>query len=426
MVWASFMAISLVRDFAVYTTFKEDIAEINKVNYGLFNLQLWKKEAMTVFQNRIEDFDIDPAAYKEVEKELEKYLRNINKDYVENGKIFDNIFNEAEKSEKINKVFLKMIKDNVGVQIQNLQIQKFIPGMAVELAKELKKQEPRIKDIMRAELRKMLQSPEDDTYIDPRDKIYQKYKVDNLADANEVLKIRIEGYKLLTDNNVRNLYVLLLLIMLISFFSYKVIGFNLMIALVTLNSVIMLVVGVSLPMIDLEALLNSFSLNVLGTNINFDTQVMYFQSKSILDVTRTLLDSRGWDLKIVGLLILMFSIVFPFFKLVLSALYLYSRRLQNSKLVQNFIFYLGKWSMADVFVVAMFMAYIGFYGLLTAQMGDIAGNRNGFAVETINNSKLSAGALFFTTYCILSIITGILINRRTLNMVKEKDLQSEI
>ena len=51
-----------------------------------------------------------------------------------------------------------------------------------------------------------------------------------------------------------------------------------------------------------------------------------------------------------------------------------------------------------VFVVAMFMAYIGFYGIITAQLGDIGRNQTGYAVETLNYSKLSPGALFFTTY----------------------------
>ena len=168
-------------------------------------------------------------------------------------------------------------------------------------------------------------------------------------------------------------------------------------------------------MIDIEAMLNSFTINVLGTDIGFDSQYVYYQSKSILDVTETMLRSKGWDLKLVGLLVLCFSVIFPFVKLVLTTLYLYSEKLRNSMWVQNIIFYLGKWSMADVFVVAMFMAYIGFYGIITAQLGDIENNRGGFAVETINNSKLSPGALFFTTYCLMSIILGIIVNKRVKN-----------
>ena len=66
--------------------------------------------------------------------------------------------------------------------------------------------------------------------------------------------------------------------------------------------------------------------------------------------------------------------------------------------------------MADVFVVALFMTYIGFYGLLNNQLDAIKHNKGGFAVETVNYTSLASGALFFTTYCILSIVLGIVIN----------------
>ena len=69
--------------------------------------------------------------------------------------------------------------------------------------------------------------------------------------------------------------------------------------------------------------------------------------------------------------------------------------------------------MADVFVVAMFMAYIGFYGIVTSQLTGISNNPNGYAVETLNYSKLTAGALYFTFYTLLSIVIGILINKNS-------------
>jgi len=192
---------------------------------------------------------------------------------------------------------------------------------------------------------------------------------------------------------------------------YKLSGLKLTILAFTLISIMMLILGVSLPMIDIDARLNQIDMIVFDNNITFAEQYLYYQSKSILDVTWTLLEGRGIDLKIVGLLILLFSIVFPFFKLVLSTLFLYIEKLQHSKLAQNIIFYLGKWSMADVFVVAMFMAYIGFDGLVTSQLNQISGNTNGFAVETLNYSTMAPGALFFVSYCILSIVVSIIINK---------------
>ena len=67
--------------------------------------------------------------------------------------------------------------------------------------------------------------------------------------------------------------------------------------------------------------------------------------------------------------------------------------------------------MADVFVIALFMAYIGFYGLVTSQLSGISSNQTGYAVETLNYTKLGPGVLFFTSYVVLSVITSIIINK---------------
>ena len=112
-------------------------------------------------------------------------------------------------------------------------------------------------------------------------------------------------------------------------------------------------------------------------------------------------------------LVLLFSIVFPFIKLLLSAGYLFMNSLKSSKLVQNIIFHLGKWSMADVFVVAIFMSYIGFYGLINSQLGAMAHGNETIGIETVNYSKLSPGIIFFTLYCVFSIVMSSLIHRES-------------
>lgn len=402
----------LVIKYQNHKAFKEDLAEINKINYGLFNLQLWKQEALKVFENRIAEFEISPKAYDQVEKELEKYLRSINKDYVENGKIFENIFAEAEKNEKVNKFLLNMIKEKAPEQLKALDIPKFIPSMAVQLAKELKKQEPQLRDVMRIELKKIIKDEDLNSYNDPRQKIFSKYGQNNLLSTNNLLNNKIQESQLQLDLQVQWTYAILLSIFLIAWIFIRYLGTIASITIITINSILLLILGVNLPMIDIEAVLNAFTINLLGTEVGFERQYMYYQSKSILDVTETLIKGGGWDLKIVGWMVLCFSVIFPLIKLILSAFYLYSAEIRKSRWAQNIIFYLGKWSMADVFVVALFMAYIGFYGIISSQLNSIANNKGGFAVETINNSGLAPGALFFTTYCILSIIVGILINRR--------------
>lgn len=412
LLYSGWLATGLLSGYSDLKGYKEDLAEIHKVNYGLFNLQIWKKEALRVFENRIGEFEISPSAYRQVEKELEKYLHGINREYLESGKIFENIFAEAEKSEKVNKVFLKLVKDNAVPQIQKLDIPRFIPGMAVQLAKELKKQEPQLRDVMRAELIKILDKADMDSYVDPRISLYNKYGTSDLISASSEINNRINLIQSGIEQRVRLVFGILAACFLIAWALSGWTGQLASVITMTLASVLMLILGVSLPMIDIEALLNSFTLKVMGTEINFDRQYIYYQSKSILDVTRTLLEGRGLDLKIVGLMVLCFSVVFPFIKLILTAIFVLSEKAGNSSAIKNIIFYLGKWSMADVFVVALFMAYIGFYGIVNAQLDQIEHNRTGFAVETVNQSHLSPGALFFTSYCVMSIILGMILNKK--------------
>jgi len=178
-----------------------------------------------------------------------------------------------------------------------------------------------------------------------------------------------------------------------------------------LLSILLLILGINLPMIVLDVRLNAFEFLLFGQPLAFSEQTMFFQSKSILDVTQNLLDGKTFDLKLVGVMVLCFSIVFPVIKLVLSGIYLSMPKIKENSIVKGLIFYLGKWSMADVFVVALFMAYIGFYGLINDQLEKLEQNKSGFAVETINYTHLEYGALFFSIYCILSIVIGVILSR---------------
>jgi len=299
-------------------------------------------------------------------------------------------------------------------------IDKQLPTIAKTLTAELRANESMLVGYLKGGFEELLFSGQPANYVDPRQQLYTLYGQSDLASTNEYLQARIQERQASIDSHIKLVYLLLLGAVLLSFLLYKLLTARTAVTLITIASIVLLWLGVTMPMIDIDARLNAFTMDVVGSDISFDEQYLYYQSKSILDVTRTLIEGRGIDLKIVGIMILLFSIVVPLIKLLLSMLYMYNQRSRNVKLIKTIIFYLGKWSMADVFVVAMFMAYIGFYGLVTAQLGQIGRNQNGFAVETINYSQLSPGALFFTTYCVLSILVGIMIHR--LNVDGEKTI----
>jgi hypothetical protein len=93
----------------------------------------------------------------------------------------------------------------------------------------------------------------------------------------------------------------------------------------------------------------------------------------------------------VSILIVFFSLVIPTFKLLLQAVSLFvgSAALRGPMLSLNAA--LSKWSMADVYVMAMLVAYMA--GSASGHMGDLL----------IMNATLEPGFYFFLAYCLFSI-----------------------
>lgn len=406
----AWFGMQLHQDQKEKTDLQYDYTEIKKANYGLFNVQLWKEKALDIFGSQIDNFEITPGTYKALEKQVSKYLYVMYDQYFATDKLVNQI--EANLAEsKIPAMFMKMLRGNIEEQIEKFDIKGKLPLITKNLSKEIKKNEPEIKKYVQEELLNSFMGRTEEQFEDQRISIYNKYEFDNEAETIGYLKQTLLEKDTAINLNIKYTLGALGLALILLLVFYKVVPFREMVVGLTLISIVLLLLGITMPMIDIDARLNSFKLNLLGEDMEFDEQVIFFQSKSIYDVTTTLWKGRGIDLKIVGALIFLFSIVFPVLKLTLSTLFLYTKKVRNSTLAQNIIFYLGKWSMADVFVVSIFMAYVGFYGIVTSQLGAIGQNQSGYAVETVNYSKLSPGALFFTLYCLVSIFTSILINR---------------
>jgi len=68
------------------------------------------------------------------------------------------------------------------------------------------------------------------------------------------------------------------------------------------------------------------------------------------------------------------------------------------------VFRSGKWSMADVMVVAIFMAFIGFKGILDEQMNQLGNISQSMDMLTTSNTELQAGFFLFTCFVVLSLL----------------------
>ncbi len=402
----------------------EDYAEINKANYELFNVQIWKEEALAIFQKKIKQYRISEPTYQMLDDQIKSYIESLYKRYFESGEITDMILDNLTSSGNINKVFINMIQTQVEEQLKKLNLRGQIPTMSKAVIDQIRQNEPLIREYFQREVFSMMMDDVALTVVDRRMPLFRKYGLEDSASTEAYLIQAVTAADERINDLILQAIFLFGLALLVAIAMNYTWNFESMTAGLTLVSIVLLVLGVTMPMIDIDARLSSFNFYLMNEPISFDEQVIYYQSKSIVEVTKTLWQGGKWDLKLVGVLVIMFSVIFPFFKLIMSGLYLYTPRIRESKAAQLIIFHLGKWSMADVFVVAMFMAYIGFYGIISSQLKAMANAGSGFFIETVNYSRLSPGAFFFTAYTILSIIISILINRH-FNARKQKMIISQ-
>lgn len=183
-------------------------------------------------------------------------------------------------------------------------------------------------------------------------------------------------------------------------------------------------VGLGAPMLEIGAFERNLNLgqipisaNVMGFNVNVEVaqsfagdMYFYYQSKSVLELIGLLFQQQNW---VVGLSILLFSVLFPVLKIGATfALVMRRQSLRltamnnqqgdaNVSLVASigarnswlafFVEKAGKWSMADVFVVAVFLAFLAFSNM---QVG----------INT--DSRVLVGLYFFLGYCLLSLLSS--------------------
>jgi paraquat-inducible protein A len=149
----------------------------------------------------------------------------------------------------------------------------------------------------------------------------------------------------------------------------NILGFGLL-----LVSVGLLIPGLMNDLLTLEA---SFSIPLLGKQTVLD------ETRSILGTIGSLNESGNG---FVAFLILLFSVLVPFAKAMIMGFVALSPSRIAAYRMHKFVGVIGKWSMADVFVVGVFIAYM--------------------SLQTNENmhAELRSGFYFFTAYCMTSIL----------------------
>ncbi|MGO9492772.1 MAG: paraquat-inducible protein A [Terracidiphilus sp.] len=173
-----------------------------------------------------------------------------------------------------------------------------------------------------------------------------------------------------------------------------------------LFSITMLVGGVLSPMLEVEVRVSKLDATLLGTPFEFNEQSLYYRSKTVLEVFQTLIQSGRPEMTLVGVLVILFSVVFPALKmLALGASLFKPALLRSSRLVRLLAFDLSKWSMADVMVLAIFMSFVAFNSVIGSALGGLHEMPQIQQVRfPTDSSQILPGYYLFIGFCISSIV----------------------
>jgi Paraquat-inducible protein A len=379
-------------------TIKKDYSIANSISYGLLSVNKWRDLVVGTVRSKITNFTLTKAEQDSLEKEVEGVLNAL----ITKG---DSLMNAPQKS-----VGGKLRRLAFHTFVNEDKLRQSVPGFSKKIVAQLMKPSSKRKlaYVAKNELEDLGQATYDSAKQAQQsvDSIYQKYQVDN-ADAFDkktkttlsLLRQRMYGYVAAMFAGV---FILLLIWFLLR---RKPDLFAPLYAMSILFALILLLTGLTSTMIEIDARIESLDFHLIGSSISFKNQVLFFQSKSIVDVVALLIRTGKYDSILVGILILCFSIFFPVTKLLSAGVYLLGEnKWKENKFIRYFAFHSGKWSMADVMVVAIFMAYIGFNGILNDQMASLDLRSGGFTSIATNNTSLQPGYIVFVGFVLLGLL----------------------
>ncbi|NOT74116.1 MAG: paraquat-inducible protein A [Cyclobacteriaceae bacterium] len=385
---------------------KRDYGTLNNISYGLLSVNAWRDHLVRVVTHRIDDFEFTPEQEKAMRDEVSAVLHAV----------LYKADSMVQKKQKTVGGKLKKFAVNTFVNQEKLHDQ--VPQFSRTIVNELKK--PANKEKLKFLVKSKLEEFGSITYDSANDvmrsrNILDKYQMSDVPTFNVYTKIVL-------DELQRKTYFftfIILGVMVVFLFlwwalrSQKEIQTPLFVVSILL-ALVVLFVGLTSPMIEIDARIQEMSFLLIGERIVFNDQVIFFQSKSIVDVVTILMETGKWDSAFVGILILAFSILFPIAKLLSTKLYLLgNEKLRSNKIINFFAFKSGKWSMADVNVVAIFMAYIGFKGILDSQMESLNMKGDSLASISTNQTTLQPGFILFVAFVLFGLILSTILQKIT-------------
>ena len=401
-----YLSISLIQEGQKAKIFKSDYATLHSVAYGMFNSDVWTAKITAIVDKKIENFKLDTNNRDEV------------KGYIET--IIDTLVQEAERAVKARNSGKRGFFDSlVGstkqiitesiIDFKDLRnrVPEFTNRVMIEVEKPENQQ--RAKKVIREKLKEFMDEKfKKHTDMSEFNAVLKKYNTNSLETCNTILDQKMLETRERMNTLMKQILIIALSIILLVLFQGILSSFTLVILSAT--TVTLLVSGIMMPMLDIEAKISKLTFSILDNEIIFENQILFFQSKSISDLVSLLLDSGEARMILVGVLLVMFSIIFPTLKLIATTMYFYSRSIiGNNPVTRFFALKSTKWSMADVFVVSIFMAYLGLDGVINNELKHLEAQGDPVNIITTNGTHLEVGFFLFLGFVATSFVLSMMV-----------------
>lgn len=378
---------------------KEDYSNINNITFGLFSLGQWHDKVAGIVNHQVRNFSMTSKQKKELQTEVEQIIlalidkaeAMVNKPKKTlDGKIKKFVINTFVDTDKI-KAQVPAFAKTVIAQVDNSANKKKMSKMAMSKFTELENT---------GAIDSTLTVSETATA-----NMLKKYKVSSVEELNDKLNTLLANIRKTTYGYCFGMLSCIVVVLALWWLLRKRVELHSTLFIMSLLfAFILLAVGLTASMIEVDARINSLDFVLLGEHVIFKDQVLFFQSKSIMDVVRVLIGQPGIDSILVGVLILIFSILFPIMKLSSTGIHLLgNRKLAENKFIKYFAFQSGKWSMADIIVIAILMVYIGLNGLLESQLKGLNIKSDLLTIITTNNTALQPGYIIFISFVLYGL-----------------------
>ena len=373
-----------------------ELAEISHVRYGLLNADRWVEIVAPILDAKIDALDLNSLDQASLRPTVEQALY----------RLLDDI-KEKMSASSTPPTGLGGFLAQGNPMIVNMMmgaLRPHVPEYATVVLKELGRPENKqaVKKYVRAALADGAKNTFGNVDMKWHAYILRHYGCPDAAACQQQLAARIRE----ADARIAYDYVAVLAASALAFLLLmpgRPVLSRSSVVLLSLFCLVLLAGGVLAPMIEVEAKLSRLNSTILGTPVSFQEQVLYFQSKSVLEVFQTLIARGRPDMWFVGVLVLMFSIVFPTLKILTLSLCLYKPALlRKNRLVRFLALDSSKWSMADVMALAIFMSFVAFNGVIAGGMDGLKSPGVELLIPT-DSSKIMPGYYLFIAFCLASL-----------------------